>query len=52
MTMFQNSVLKSFTQNESLDLKSQINQTDKEIDAMVYTLYDLTDEEIKIVEGK
>ena len=35
MIMFQNSVLKSFTQNESLDLKSQINQTDKEIDAMV-----------------
>lgn len=26
-------------------------QTDKEIDAMVYKLYDLTDEEIKIVEG-
>ena len=33
------------------DLKSQINQTDKEIDAMVYKLYDLTDDEIKIVEG-
>jgi hypothetical protein len=27
-----------------------INQTDKEIDAMVYALYNLTEEEIKIVE--
>ena len=28
-----------------------INQTDKEIDNMVYALYNLTEEEIKIVEG-
>ncbi len=33
------------------DYKSQINQTDKEIDKMVYELYELTDEEIKIVEN-
>ena len=32
------------------DLQTQINQTDKEIDAMVYELYGLTEEEIKIVE--
>jgi adenine-specific DNA-methyltransferase len=32
------------------DLQSQINQTDKEIDAMVYELYGLTEDEIKIVE--
>ncbi len=32
------------------NLQSQINQTDKEIDQMVYKLYELTDEEIKIVE--
>ncbi|UPS92825.1 Eco57I restriction-modification methylase domain-containing protein [Bizionia sp. M204] len=32
-------------------LKTQINQTDKEIDTMVYELYGLTDEEIKIVEN-
>ena len=32
-------------------IKSQINQTDKEIDAMVYKLYDITDEEIAIVEN-
>lgn len=32
-------------------LQTQINQTDKEIDAMVYELYGLTDEEIAIVEN-
>ncbi|WP_336067403.1 Eco57I restriction-modification methylase domain-containing protein [Mesoflavibacter sp. CH_XMU1404-2] len=32
-------------------LQTQINQTDKEIDAMVYQLYGLTDEEIQIVEN-
>lgn len=32
------------------ELQTQINQTDKEIDAMVYELYGLTEEEIKIVE--
>ena len=31
-------------------LKSQINATDKEIDQLVYKLYDLTEEEIAIVE--
>jgi hypothetical protein len=33
------------------DLKSKITTTDKEIDAMVYKLYNLTIEEIKIVEN-
>lgn len=33
------------------DLQNQINQTDKEIDTMVYALYGLTDEEIQIVEN-
>ncbi len=33
------------------ELKTKIDATDKEIDLMVYKLYDLTDEEIKIVEG-
>jgi ClpP class serine protease len=36
---------------EVLELQEQINQTDKEIDSMVYELYGLSDEEIKIVEG-
>lgn len=33
------------------DLKAQINQTDAAIDAMVYELYGLTDDEISIVEN-
>lgn len=36
---------------KALDLKQIIDKTDKEIDKMVYDLYELTDEEIKIVEG-
>lgn len=32
-------------------LKNQISATDKEIDQMVYQLYDLSDEEIAIVEN-
>ena len=32
-------------------LQNQINITDKEIDQMVYKLYDLSDDEISIVEG-
>jgi len=36
---------------KALDLKTQIDQTDKEIDRMVYALYGLTEEEIQIVEN-
>jgi tRNA1(Val) A37 N6-methylase TrmN6 len=36
---------------EAQKLKAQIDKTDNEIDAMVYQLYGLTDEEIKIVEN-
>jgi hypothetical protein len=36
---------------EAQALKQQINTTDREIDAMVYELYELTDEEIAIVEN-
>ena len=32
-------------------LKAEIDKTDKEIDKMVYELYGLSEEEIKIVEG-
>ena len=35
----------------ALELKSRIDQTDKEIDRMVYELYGLTQEEIQIVEN-
>jgi hypothetical protein len=34
-----------------LELQSQIDQTDKEIDRLVYELYGLTEEEIKIIEN-
>lgn len=36
---------------KTLELKTQIAKTDKEIDQMVYALYELTEDEIKIVEG-
>lgn len=38
------------TKKELLDLKQQIDSTDKEINQLVYQLYGLTDEEIAIVE--
>ena len=44
------SEIKKLKEEESQILKAQINQTDKEIDQMIYQLYELTDEEIKIVE--
>ena len=37
-------------QKKAIDLKTEIDFTDKTIDAMVYELYGLSDEEIKIVE--
>jgi len=37
-------------QKEKAELEEKIERTDKEIDQMVYELYGLTDEEIKIVE--
>ena len=33
-------------------LKRQIEATDRQIDNLVYELYDLTDDEIKIVESE
>tara|TARA_R110001592_G_scaffold4456_1_gene25152 strand:- start:2898 stop:6095 length:3198 start_codon:yes stop_codon:yes gene_type:complete len=36
---------------DAQNLKAEINKTDKEIDSMVYELYELTDEEIQIVEN-
>lgn len=38
-------------QQKAIALKTQISQTDKKIDAMVYELYGLTEEEIAIVEN-
>ena len=38
--------------NQIEQLEQRIEHTDKKIDQLVYQLYGLTDEEIKIVEGK
>lgn len=38
-------------QQKAVALKTEIDQTDKEIDAMVYALYGLTEAEIAIVES-
>ena len=42
----------SKTPQEKEMLRRQIESTDKQIDQLVYKLYDLTDEEIKIVESQ
>jgi type I restriction-modification system DNA methylase subunit len=36
---------------KAIELKTKIDNTDREIDKMVYALYELTDEEIEIVEA-
>ena len=38
-------------QKELLDLKTQIETTDKQIDKMVYELYGLSEDEVALVEG-
>ena len=40
------------TNHEKTTLQRQIDATDKQIDKLVYELYELTPEEITIVEGK
>jgi hypothetical protein len=40
------------TPQEKTALERQISATDGQIDKLVYELYGLTEEEIKIVEGK
>ena len=37
---------------ECLSIKTEIENTDKEIDKMVYELYGLSEDEVKVVEGK
>ena len=39
------------TPHEQTTLERQIEATDRQIDALVYELYALTEEEIEIVEG-
>lgn len=38
-------------QSQPLNLHNPVTATDQQIDALVYELYGLTEEEIKIVEG-
>ena len=45
MSLFQNSVQQKYLNQH---IKTQIETTDQEIDKMVYALYELSDEEIKI----
>jgi len=42
---------RSRVHEEALFLLERISQTDKLIDALIYELYGLTEEEIRIVEG-
>jgi len=43
---------KTKTQNEKTRIERLIAATDLEIDKLVYELYGLTEEEIKVVEGE
>ena len=47
-----NKKLQTAQNNEKDQLQRQIDQTDKEIDELVYKLYGITEEEKKIIEGK
>ena len=38
--------------NEKEQIQKQIDQTDNEIDQLVYKLYGLTEKEIRIIEGQ
>jgi hypothetical protein len=51
MPLFQISVLKKHLkqQDQEVFFKAEIDKTNREIDHMVYELYRLTEEEIKIV---
>ena len=65
MSLFQKSVLNKYLKLQEMEwmevfevkkaavqaIKTQIDQTDKQIDQMVYKLYGLTPEEIEIVEN-
>ena len=52
MLSLQRELAATQTPGEKTRLQRQVDATDAQIDAMVYELYGLTEEEIKIVEGK
>ena len=47
-----NKLFETKTHEETTGLQRQIDATDNQIDQLVYQLYGLTEEEIKIVEGE
>jgi predicted nucleic acid-binding Zn-ribbon protein len=47
-----NKLVAAKTERNRTDLKRQIEMTDKQIDQLVYELYELTEDEIRTVEGK
>ncbi len=53
MALFQSAVLKPFLRQQAKAhaLQAEIDRTDAAIDALVYQLYGLTEEEVKVVEG-
>jgi len=55
LTLSQESEWEDYFNSEkakALEIKKQIDDTDREIDKMVYALYELTEEEVGIVEGE
>jgi hypothetical protein len=52
MLILQSNLAGANTPNERTILQRQIDATDREIDRLVYDLYGLSDDEIKIVEGE
>ncbi len=44
-------LVRAKTDQEKTSLQRQIDATDKQIDRLVYELYELTEEEIRLVEG-
>jgi hypothetical protein len=50
MLQLHKDVLKTKTDQARIVIQRQIDATDKQIDALVYELYGLTEEEIKVVE--
>jgi len=51
MLLLHKQLQEAHTPHEQTALQRQIAATDRQVDALVYELYGLTDEEIKIVEG-
>jgi len=51
MLSFHKQLKEARTPHEKTGLQRQIEATDRQIDALVYELYGLTEDEIRIIEG-